>query len=176
MRKWILSFAIMLMAISTLQAQDAEPVPQQSVWRLGLLGPNLEYEAKLSNTVTLDSEAGLTFAFGYGGNQIGTVFEYALYTSIRPRYYYNLGKRQWEGKSVHHYAGNYVSLTATAVLHEVLSSRDEPNRFILGPTWGLQRNIGDRWFFNFEIGAGLVTSEEETYLGPIIGLDIGFQL
>lgn len=177
MRKLILSFGFILITILTLQAQNTGPVGQESVWRLGLLGPNLEYEAKLSDDFTLVSEAGITFTFGYGGNEVGTVFEYALITKVSPRYYYNLGKRQRDGKSVHHYGGNYLSFTASAVLNSVLSSYDhEPNRYVFGPTWGLQRNLGSGWFFNFEIGPGLITSEEETYLGPIIGLDIGFRL
>ena len=60
-----------------------------------------------------------------------------------------------------------------ALLNELASNTNDPNQFILGPTWGLQRNFADNWFVNFEIGAGLSFTDSETDFVPILGFDIG---
>jgi len=88
------------------------------------------------------AEAGVTFSVGYGGNEIGWLSDYGLYAGVSPRYYYNFDNRLKDGKSIEHFSGNYVSLFTRAYLNETLSSLDEkPSQFLIGPTWGLQRNL-----------------------------------
>lgn len=176
MRKLTLSIGLVIIAVTSTLAQNTKPVPQQSLWKAGLLFPSLEYEAKLKQNVTLKSRIGLSAAFGYGGNQVGWLFDYGLYVELSPRYYYNFDERLEDGKTIKKYSANYLSFVSVAYLNKVLSSTEDPNRYVFGPAWGLQRNLGKGWYFNFEAGPGISLSKQETYVVPVIGLDIGFQL
>src|SRR5699024_2104466 len=134
MRKLILSVGLIIISFSSTLGQNTHKVNQKSLLKIGLFGPNIEYEAKISQDFTVVSEAGVTLAFGYGGNEIGTIFEYGLIAKISPRYYYNFGNRIEDGKSIRNFSGNYISFNSIAVLNSVLSSTDDPNQYIFDLT------------------------------------------
>lgn len=176
MRKTILLLGFIFVGLSSAFAQEVRNVEQQSLWKIGLVGPNIEYEAKISPDFTLRSELGSSLSFGYLGSTLGWEFEYGLIATTSPRYYYNLDERYEDGKTVKDYSGNYISFVSTAYLNSILSTTEEPNKYIFGPTWGLQRSWGESWYFNFEIGPGVSISKELVEFTPVIGLDIGFKL
>ena len=82
---------------------------------------------------------------------------------IQPRYYYNLKKRIRKGKSANNLSGNYVALAGSQSLY-FFNSVDNPVRSYKGLsgwnntraafiTWGMQRRIFSKGFFDFQIGA-----------------------
>ncbi|WP_142455408.1 hypothetical protein [Gracilimonas mengyeensis] len=154
-------------------AQQANFEDQNGSFRLGLFWPNLEYETPIHPKMTFHSETG--FAFNVGHDGMDWVFQYGLFAKIGPRYYYNLEKRLEENKSIRDFSGNYFSFVSMAYLNEPFDNNPESNQFVFGPTWGLQRNLGKNWYFNFEVGPGISLSESKTKLVPIIGLDIGIK-
>jgi len=174
MRKVIFTCLLFLISISSSFAQKTPFDQQENLLKLGLLGPNIEYETQIAPETTLRAEAGLSFSFGYGGNAIGWLFEYGFYAKASPRWYYNLENRLQDGKSVKKFSGNHLSFVSMAFMNNL--TQNEPNQYIFGPAWGLQRNIGSNWYLNLEIGPGISISKEETQFVPIIGLDIGIQL
>lgn len=176
MKKLFLSLVVVLISISSSVAQQANLNQQEDLLKVGFLGPKIEYESSINSNMSLRSEVGLSLGFGYGGNAIGWIFNYGLYAKVSPRLYYNLENRLRDGKSINNYSANYLSFVSMAYLNSILSNENKPNQYILGPTWGIQRNLGSSWYFNFEIGPGLSVNKIETEFVPIIGLDIGIKL
>lgn len=176
MQKFILTFVVFIVSISSSLAQQANLNQQENLLKVGFLGPNIEYESSINSNMSLRSEAGLSLGFGYGGNAIGWIFNYGLYAKISPRFYYNLENRLQDDKSIKNYSANYFSFVSMAYLNSILSNENDPNQYILGPTWGIQRNLGSSWYLNFEVGPGMSISKTETELVPIIGFDIGIKL
>lgn len=176
MRKFIFIFTVLIVSVSSSLAQEINLNEQEDLLKVGLLGPNLEYEFSINPQMTLRTEAGVSLSLGYGGNAIGWLFSYGLFATVSPRFFYNLENRLEDGKSIKNYSGNYLSFVSMAYLNSVLSNEHEPNQYILGPTWGIQRNLGTNWFFNLEIGPAISMSKAETEFVPVIGFDIGIQL
>ena len=176
MKKLFLSLSILFGVFLSTKAQDIKGYNQENILKAGFLGPSILYEIKLDDALTVVTEAGVTFSFGYGGHMTGWIFDYGLYAGASPRYYYNLDDRLEDGKSIEHFSGNYVSLFTRAYLYELLSSMDdEPNQFLIGPTWGIQRNLGEKWYYNVQLGAGASVTKEETVFTPLLGFNIGFR-
>lgn len=176
MQKLIFTIVVFIISVSSSFAQQANLNEQESLFKFGFFGPNIEYETSINTNMTLQSETGLSVGFGYGGNAIGWIFNYGLYAKVSPRLYYNLDSRLQNGKSIEDYSANYFSFVSMAYLNSILSNENDPNQYILGPTWGLQRNIGSNWYLNFEVGPGISISKDETIVVPIIGFDIGIKL
>lgn len=176
MKKLFLFLSILFGIFLSAKAQNIKSYNQENILKAGFLGPSILYEIKLDDALTVVTEAGVTFSFGYSGNAIGWIFDYGLSAGASPRYYYNFDDRLEDGKSIEHFSGNYISLFTRAYLYEVLSSMtQEPNQFLIGPTWGLQRNLGKAWYYNIQLGAGASFTKEETMFTPLLGFNIGFR-
>lgn len=178
MLKKILPVLFFTLFIASLACGQSKPtVQQQSLLKLSVLFPGIEYETKLERKVTIKLEAGPVFVFGYGGNRVDWVFEYVFFVEAAPRFYYNFDNRLADGKEIANYSGNYISFVSRALLFNVFSSYNfEPNSYIFGPTWGLQRMWGKHWYFNFEIGPGIEINQQGTSFVPVAGIDIGLLL
>ena len=108
MQKAVLAFALILVTITSGYAQSADLYEQESVFKIGFFGPNIEYETSLSSNMSLRAETGLSLNFGYGGREIGWRFDYGLFATLSPRYFYNLDRRLQQGKNIANYSGNYI--------------------------------------------------------------------
>jgi hypothetical protein len=176
MRSLLLSSLFLLLSFSPTMAQSDGSLQPASLWKAGLLGPNIEYETALSSNISLRAEAGLSFSAGYGGHAIGWIFDFGLYAQISPRYFYNMDKRVAAGKNIDNFAGNYFSFTAMGIFDKAFGDESDTNYYILGPTWGIQRNLNKTWYFDIEVGPGIALSKNSSDFVPIIGLDIGIKL
>lgn len=117
----------------------------------GVVGIWIYNEAKLTNFLALRTEFGLSSGFGKD------YFYLAPGISIEPKWYYNLKKRNNDGKNTSFNSGNFISIyTVFAPDWFIISNSDAIsiyNQIAIIPTWGIRRNIGKH--FNYEIGAGV---------------------
>src|SRR5690606_26884330 len=89
------------------------------------------------------------------------------------KYYYNMNKRVEAGKNVNNNAGNYIGLrlinglegwTTEKVKTETytMESQGFSKNYIgfASAVWGMNRNLGKNFVFNFEVGPGIVFGED----------------
>jgi hypothetical protein len=123
---------------------------------LGGQGLGFTYEPRLSNKMTLAISVGLGGGYDISEGSLEVNYgEPALYFSLTPKYYYNRQKRIDKGKETLLNTGNYIGMRVKVVAEsddEVSASYFEG--LLANLHWGMQRALGERWTFNFHIGAG----------------------
>ena len=124
--------------------------------QIGTFGVFGQNELKLSNSIALRSEIGFDSGF-WGGSYQTTGFVMTPVLTLEPRFYYNLKKRNSKSKRIDNNSGNFLSIKTS--YHPdwfVISNYDGisivPDISIV-PTWGIRRNIGKH--FNYEFGFGI---------------------
>ena len=108
---------------------------------------------------------------------------------VQPRYYYNLKKRIREGKSANNLSGNYFAIMGSQLLsfsdmdyNPIFQVKRETrwyNTRAAYATWGMQRRIFEKVFFDFQLG--LVYKERSTtshqpIFEPYSSFKLGFAL
>ena len=157
MKKVIFLFAL-LMSISFAKAQQ-QPSVERSISGVQLGIPTLRvyYEVRLSNNFSLRAEAGVNSAFWWYHTLFEEGFSFVFFPefSIQPRWYYNLNRRNERGRDISNNAANFIKIN-TIIAPDWMIGGDEDTfvgsvAFI--PTWGIRRNIGNR--FEYEAGMGI---------------------
>ena len=139
------------------RAQDASVEKSVFGVQLGVLGIFGHNESKLSNSIALRSELGYEAGLFFSGYDSNLGFIMAPAITLEPRWYYNLNRRIGKSKRIDGNSGNFISIKTT--YHPdilVISSQDNINlisdiSFV--PTYGIRRNIGAH--FNYEFGFGI---------------------
>jgi hypothetical protein len=150
---------LLLLFCTELTAQSASV--EKSIYgvQAGFAGAWLYNEFRLSNAMALRSEIGLNMNFDEslyrGASTRG--FLIAPEINIQPRWYYNLERRAVKGKDIKQNNGNFLAFKANVSQPTLLTQQKITNveysyqmRFLA--TWGIRRNIGER--FNYELGLG----------------------
>jgi len=125
--------------------------------QIGFFGIWLHHEARLSNKIALRSEIGLDTGLWWGEFYEKTGFVAGPVLTLEPRWYYNINKRNRKGKSINDNSGNFISIKTSYHPDWFVISNYQNIRIVSDisfvPTWGIRRNIGEK--FNFEAGIGL---------------------
>lgn len=174
MRTFTLTFIFLLM-ISVVDAQDIQykstrtskysPALSDELHKISILPLGYSYERKIGDEFTFD--AGIDFSFDIYYEDEELFEDNALVINptihVEPRYYYNLEKRYRRGRNVTYnsasYIGIYSELRMNPLIEEINGFEPVYDRFVIGPEWGIQRNLGRRGYFNFNFGYGLVIDE-----------------
>lgn len=124
--------------------------------QVGAFGTWLYNEYKLADKIALRTEIGLQ-TFTFQKNESDDI-KYFLTpeVTLEPRFYYNLNKRSSQGKDISGNSGNYFSLRSSYYgdfFTLGYSDLDFVPELNIVPTWGMKRNIGSN--FNYEFGGGL---------------------
>ena len=123
----------------------------------GWFGIWLYNEAKLSNRLVLRSELGLSGEYYLNGYYENTWFLVGPSLTLEPKWYYNIKRRNDNGKSIVSNCANSLSLNTKYIPDWFTESNNDDltffNQISIIPTWGLRRNIGHH--FNYEIGSGI---------------------
>jgi len=119
------------------------------------------------------------FAFGGGmftGNWLMLEYEIA----VEHRYYYNIIKRQLNGKNTLHKSANFTSIKPSwaYITHNGELGKVNNYRYYCSINYGLRRTISNRFYFDGSIGIGPVYFKNESSWGALgnIYLSVGFQL
>jgi|SRR5574344_234223 hypothetical protein len=185
MRKLTL-LAFLLFYASSVFSQETIGL-EKSIWgfQVGINPLGIHNESRLTNEISLRSEIG--FGFGFSGDSWAIMPQLML----EPRYYYNLKRRSGKDKQIRNNSGNYLSLNVN-YLSGNLSIKSEgvdvyPGISII-PMYGLRRNIGKNFNFEFAFGAGYgwtfkeytgvdyITSETYTEKVTEHGVSLGLRL
>jgi hypothetical protein len=154
--KKIIAFIFFALTIN-INAQNASVEKTFFGLQTGFAGIWLNNETKLSKTIALRSEIGIENDFAVGDHYSGAGFILQPVINIEPRYYYNLEKRNLNGKKTTKNSGNYLSIKTSYHPDWFVINSDENITKIADlsiiPTWGMKRQIGNH--FNFETGIGL---------------------
>ncbi|TDW48935.1 hypothetical protein EV144_103455 [Flavobacterium sp. 270] len=150
-------FFILLGLTITAKAQEGSVEKSMFSVQTGFAGLWLSNELRLSNSIALRSEIGIEYDFAVGDHYDEAGFILQPVITVEPRYYYNLEKRNANGKKTAHNSGNYLSLRTS--YHPdwfVINLDDDITKtadLSIIPTWGMKRSIGNH--FTYEAGAGL---------------------
>lgn len=148
------------------------------VFKLSFLTPAAGVEFKLAERFSLDISGRL----GWSVYTIQTSSPVALRLlffpqpkiHIEPKWNYNILRRNALGKKTDKFSSNFLSLHTHLNIKVSLPSL---NSFVIGPTWGMQRNFGKYGYFKFKSGLGYryVFNAPGDYvpLVPIINVNLG---
>jgi hypothetical protein len=154
--KKILAFLILGLNLNA-NAQDTSVEKSIFGIQTGFSGIWINNESRLSNSLALRSEIGIENDFAVGDHYSGAGFILQPVLTIEPRYYYNLEKRNADGKKISKNSGNYLSLKTSYHPDWFVINLDDyitkTADLSIIPTWGMKRQIGNN--FTYETGIGL---------------------
>jgi len=125
-------------------AQDTE-----KVWRINIINPGIEYEHPVTTETTLSVNLGIGYSGAYPNlsetTGTGGLYAFAPFADIQYKWFYNLGKRDFQSKTVEHNSANFLSLRFRTRGKSIEDNfeRYANYDFAIGPTWGIQRKYGN---------------------------------
>ncbi|MDT0642357.1 DUF3575 domain-containing protein [Zunongwangia sp. F363] len=144
---------------------------------LNFLTPSAEYELAVGDNASVDFIGGVAFAYRHVFDES----DYGIFPQFmgQYRYYYNFKNRIRKAKNVSNNSGNYIA--AVALLssgNSVLGDLDLSSNYdgFVGPAWGLQRVYGKTFKLNLNLGLGYGFNDVDSYLAPLVSLQLGFKL
>lgn len=155
-----ISLSLMIILFSLMNAQE-NPTNKDSFFGIqaGLFGANIYNETSLSKEFVLRSEIDFETSLWGGDLYSKTGFALTPELSIAPKWYYNISKRENDGKNTKYNSANYISAKVGFTPDWfVISNVDglEVNPMIsFVPTWGLRRNFANHFNYEFQLGLGL---------------------
>lgn len=156
MKEKFLSF-LFCTIVFTAKSQEASVEKSLFGIQTGFLGIWINNESRLSNQIALRSEVGLE-----AGMWGGTFYEKKGFimnpvVTLEPRWYYNLNRRVCNSKRIDGNSGNFIALKTSYRPDLFVISNYDIQKVVsdltIIPTWGIRRNIGNR--FNYETGVGI---------------------
>ncbi|MFY0592329.1 hypothetical protein [Roseivirga sp.] len=123
----------------------------------GILGIWLYREVKIKESFAIRTEIGFEGELFGGINFDGVQYVFSPILSFEPRWYYNLEKRDALDKNTKSNSANYLSFRTSLSPNwfEITNVNNlfPVNQLTLLPTWGIRRQVGQKW--NYELGIGI---------------------
>lgn len=176
---------IILAMLLTTIAISAQTVKNQSV-NLEILGLQYNYEMPLSKATTVVFHGGLGGSLGYSSSSLSfydeVIYEddkwfYSLSGVIGAdfRYYYNLAKRERNGKDTRKNSADFWAVDLQYVSPAIYEhNMHTKNTFMASPYWGLRRVYKNNWLFEFHLGLAFGSVGGEFDWGPTFNLKVGY--
>ena len=125
---------------------------------LSLQGIGAGFERRLGKSCLLDLALGMSVG-GYNINTGSIEYNWipsepAFYVSFTPRFFYNLHKREEQGKATGLNSGNFIGLRLKYTTRSIVENTNIYDAILLNIHWGLQRSLGKRWSFSTHFGIG----------------------
>ncbi len=148
--------------------------------QFGLFGLELYNESRIGEKLALRSQLGLNSGgFWAGSSYKKPGFVIAPSINLEPKYYYNINKRSAKGKNIKNNSANYISIQAVYIPNWfVISNYDNvevSNQISLIPTFGIRRNFGKNFNYEFKVGYGYNFLLEDNTSGSGT-IDLGFKI
>lgn len=157
--KRLLIITFVLLGLGTMQAQNTSVEKNIFGVQVGFLGGNAYNEHRLSDVFALRSQLSL-----HGGIWAGTMYEKTGFllipaASLETKWYYNLNRRAKKGKNFKNNGANYLSFRAEYlpnwfVISNYANLSNDSNVILLMPTFGIRRNFGRNFNYEFNVGYG----------------------
>lgn len=148
-------------------------------FKLSFLFPAVGTEIRLADKFSLDISAKLNAVVGVTGSSSNPNLVFFPFPVIHaePKWNYNIKKRAAKGKKVNHFSSNFVSLYSS---YRLKVSQYTNHSILIGPTWGMQRNLGTIGFFKLNTGLGVhhylsnfANQPYKTSILPIVDVQLG---
>lgn len=170
---------ITLVGLFKLNAQEKIKV-ENHLFKVNLLLPGVVYEHGLDAKNTIYSE--LSTGFGFSKNSSGSTWTFLPIINEQLRHYYNLEKRNLNGKKISGNSGNFLALNAIYNFKPFSTqnnSRYNDNAsFVLAPVLGIQRTYTRNFNLSLNAGLGYVFHSNQTYnrngIVPVFNFSIGW--
>jgi hypothetical protein len=125
---------------------------------LALQGIGAGFERRLGKSCLLDLALGMSVG-GYNINSGSMEYNWipsepAFYVSFTPRFFYNLHKREEQGRSTRMNSGNFIGLRLKYTTRSIVENTNIYDAILLNVHWGMQRSLGARWSFATHFGIG----------------------
>ena len=141
----------------------------------------------IDNRPTIYYQCKLTADFAFGGfwdiynpPELNHWLQINYWFSFEQRYYYNLIKRQLNGKKTLHKSANFISIKPSYIFIQYKNKYIRQTNHIsyCSVNWGLRRAIGNRFYFDGSIGYGPIYSISDRLWTTAINVDLffGFKL
>lgn len=155
--------SLLALFVFSLFAQEASVEKSLSSLQFNLNTLHFVQEIGLTESSTLRVEAGVATRTRWviGNNENGRRSYFALrpVVAVAGRHYYNLEKRVESGRSISNNSGNFVTVMAEYRPNSFLFTSDDDlvarEQFSTKVMWGLRRQLGERWDFEFTAGVRL---------------------
>lgn len=122
-------------------------------FKISLLFPSLGMEFKLAEKASIEVSGKLNFQLYITGTQAQpkvNMFPYSV-LHLEPKWNYNVKNRIRRGRKVSGFSSNFLSLFTS---YRMKVSRYTFSSLIIGPTWGMQRQLGKYGYLKFNSGLG----------------------
>ncbi|WP_172916556.1 hypothetical protein [Capnocytophaga canis] len=161
--KKIIATMFMVLGLNAVYAQHVSVEKDLVGIQAGLLGVNIYNEHRLSDAITLRSDASLHGGFWTGDIYDKTGFLLAPAISIEPKWYYGLNRRVKKGKNISNNSGNYFSLRTEFSPNWFVISNDsnvsnDYNAISVIPVFGIRRSFSRNFNYEFNVGYGYSTT------------------
>ncbi len=164
------------------QTGETPPATSDQV-RINFINPALELEKAVGQKAVVSTGLGVGYGGGYpdltkGGS--GFIRIISPFLDLQYKRYINLNKRQSRGKSTLNNSANFISLRflsrGASISENVI--RTSNFDFAIGPTWGIQRTMSDRFHFLFDVGPVYYfdTKGNGNIFPLILQINIGYNL
>lgn len=180
-----------ILALVSMGKATAQTSPARMSAELGLLHLNLKVEKNLASEFSIDGRLGLGGYFVYrefsflgpssdGGYKYKRekLIAYGLspFVEVGANWYYNLQEREAAGKKVANNSANYLRPSITYQHSSIFNRPDyvskSPQIDIL-LSWGLRRQLSEKFFFDFNVGAGASIPDPIHNIEPLLNIKIG---
>ena len=148
--------------------------------QIGFLGLDFYNEARLTDKIALRSEISF-YSHIWGGDMYSEKgFVIFPLLAIQPKFYYNINKLAEKNRNTKNNSANYFGLKVRFAPDLFVISNDENvhiyNQIHFIPTYGIRRNFGNKFNYEFNIGLGYGTTIGYTYNSKSAILDLGFKI
>jgi hypothetical protein len=155
--KKIITTTILLIGLLLSAQQKAGVERSLTGIQIGILGLDIYNEARLTDELVLRSQFSLNPSIWGGDLYSKTGFALTPSISLAPKYYYNIKKRQQEGKNTANNSANYFSLKIEYFPNWFVISNTKDlsvnDAIYFTPNYGFRRNFATN--FNYEFRAGI---------------------
>lgn len=154
----VITFAfVFCLMVPKVKSQNGEIEKSIFGIQAGYLGAWIYGDVKLSEDFLLRSEIGFDSGIKSANFQYNTGIAITPAITLEPRWYYKMSKRESDSKNKANNLGNFLAVKTTFRPNLIIKSGDNSNHenssVSIIPTWGIRRNIKNK--FNYEMGIGL---------------------
>lgn len=181
--KHIITFIVGLFLLFSAFSQTTDTTPKTTnQLRFNFINPAIEIERITGKSSVISAGLGVGYGGGYpdltvGGS--GFISIISPFLDVQYKRFINLKKREAKGKTTFNNSGNFVSLrflTRGESISENVT-RTSNYDFAIGSTWGIQRSLGEKFHFLFDLGPVYYFDTEGTgnVFPLIIQLNFGYR-
>lgn len=159
MKKFIIIITILVNYVY--KAQEKASVEKSITGvQLNIVGVNIYNESRIDTEMVLRTEGSLDLVSIWGGDiypKTGFIMIPSL--KVSPKWYYNINKRQSEGRNIKNNAANFVNLELIYKPGGLAISNYNDikvnDAIFLIPNCGIRRNFSEHFNYEFNAGIGL---------------------